>query len=89
MQSKSASTILLAFAVVFGMSHAIAAQGAVSKPDGSDCCTSITIWQELATRLSSRSLPKMFRDLPRSVLTPSLTKSRRKPLRSCLRASSI
>ncbi len=32
----SASTILIAFAVFFGMSYASAAQGAVSKPDGSD-----------------------------------------------------
>jgi hypothetical protein len=37
MQSKSLSTILVAFAVVFGVSYAIAyRRGAVSKPDGSD-----------------------------------------------------
>ena len=35
MQSKSLSTLLVAFAVVCGMSYAIASrQGAVSEPDG-------------------------------------------------------
>ncbi len=36
MQSKSASIILVAFAIVIGMSYAIAAQGVLSKPDGGD-----------------------------------------------------
>jgi hypothetical protein len=90
MQSRSLSIILIASAVLLGMSYAIAVGKApLAIRTAATGCTLTTTWREPATRTSTRSLRRMFRNLPSPVRTRFLTKSHRKQLQSCLRGSCI